>query len=176
MASDTADTVEPSSNPDAATSFMRSGRVPLFSILHADADGPTTVPSAFTTSGTFEGTLNAMFSTSSAYACRIPMPPKKANKQIATARAARMLIVAGWRQEAISDMKEDSRLIGKTGTHRSKKIARYRVKYIPHVAENDMRGGGERMDSRIYGVCFACDRKCREADSISRIVPMPYPI
>lgn len=39
-----------------------------------------------------------------------------------------------------------------------------------------MRGGGERMDSCIYGVCFACDRKCREADSISRIVPIPYPI
>lgn len=107
IASDTADAVVPSSNPDAATSFIRSGRVPLFLILHADADGPITVPSDFTANGTFAGTLNAMFSISSAYACRIPMPPKKkANRQTATTRTARMLIIAERRQEAVSDMKK----------------------------------------------------------------------
>lgn len=94
MASDTADTVEPSLNPDASTSFMRSGRVPLFSILHADADEPMIVPSAFIANGTFAGTLNAMFSVSSAYACRMPMPQKRASRQIAAAMAARILAVA----------------------------------------------------------------------------------
>lgn len=127
IASDTADTVEPSSNPDVVTSFMRSGRVPSFTILHADADGPTIVPSAFTVNGTFADTLNAIFSVSSAYASRIPMPPKMANRQTAIAIITRMLTVAGQRQEDDSDIKEDSRLVGKTSTRRSK-IARYRVK------------------------------------------------
>ena len=92
---------------------MRSGRVPSFSILHADADGPITVPPAFTANGTFDGTLNAMFSISSAYACRIPMLPKMASRQIVTAIATKMLAIAERRQEAVSDMKKDSRLIGK---------------------------------------------------------------
>lgn len=113
MASDIAETVDPSSNPDAATPFIRSGRVPLFSILHADADGPMIVPSAFIANGTFAGTLNAIFSISSAYACRIPMLPKMASRQIVTAIAAKMLTIAERRQEAVSNMKKDSRLIGK---------------------------------------------------------------
>ena len=66
MASDTAETADPSSNPDAATPFMRSGRVPSFSILHAAAEGPTVVPSAFTANGTLAGTLNAMLPASAA--------------------------------------------------------------------------------------------------------------
>lgn len=139
IASDTADTVEPSSNPDAATSFIRSGRIPLFSILQADADGPTTVPSAFMANGTFAGTLNAMFSVSSAQACRMPMPLKIVSRQTVTARIVRILTVDERRQEAVSSMKEDSRLIKKTGTRQSK-MGMIRDEVYPHAAENDMRG------------------------------------
>lgn len=123
MASDTAETVNPSLNPDAVTSFIRNGRVPLFSILQTDAEGPTTVPSAFTANGTFAGTLNAIFSVPSAYAFRMSMPPKRANRQITIARAVSMLTIAGRWQEAVSGMKGDSRLVKKAGTHRSKKMA-----------------------------------------------------
>ena len=179
IASDTADTVEPSSNPDAVTSFIRNGRVPSFSILHADADGPITVPSAFTANGTFAGTLNAMFSVSSAYAFRMPIQPKMANRQTTIARIARMLAFAGRRQEAVSDIKEDSRLVGKTGTHRSK-IARYRVKYNPRVAESDIRGGMDRRTGvlmYIGRVWFAGDREstnqeCLDTFEYNRVIQL----
>lgn len=141
IASDTAETDDPSLNPEAATSFMRSGRVPLFSILQADAEGPTTVPSAFTANGTFAGTLNAIFSVPSAYAFRMSMPPKRANRQITIARAVSMLTIAGRWQEAVSGMKGDSQLVKKAGTHRSKKWHVIQDEVYPHLAENDMRVG-----------------------------------
>lgn len=165
IASDTADAVVPSSNPDAATSFIRSGRVPLFLILHADADGPITVPSDFTANGTFAGTLNAMFSISSAYACRIPMPPKKkANRQTATTRTARMLIIAERRQEAVSDMKKRTPDLSKRPVITGQKNGTTQDEVYSHLAENDMRGSGIGSRERIGSIymrciCFACNGK-----------------
>lgn len=57
------------------------------------------------------------------------IPQKKASRQTAATRTANMLIIAERRQEAVSGMKEDSRLVEKTGNHQPKR-SQYRMEYI----------------------------------------------